>query len=140
MKDYAKKKDEFVNKLLDKATQWYRKQEKYVHIGNFDKIKKEWSCCNASENEPNAYDEDGGPYGDVGCYKIGSFKDIYHPGRFRSEMYNFVDGWYTCCSQGRYSDGCVKVEVPLFLSDSDSKNDLIISFEHILILYHSIFI
>lgn len=117
IKGYALKKGAFVNNLVDKAIMWYREAIHCIHIGVFNKAENRWSCCNARENESNTYG-DGSYDRKTGCYSSGLKKDSYHPGRFHSLEYNFIDGWYTCCSQGRYSDGCVKV---ILLENDDGK-------------------
>ncbi len=117
IEEYASQKAAFVNNLVDKAIEWYREAIHCIHIGAFNKAEKLWSCCNAGENESNFCGD--GSYSDKsGCYYSGLKKDSYHPGRFCSLEYNFINGWYTCCSQGRYSDGCVKV---MLLENNDGK-------------------
>ncbi|CAF3860662.1 unnamed protein product [Rotaria sp. Silwood1] len=121
--DYATRKDNFVNQLFHKANEWYRQNENYVHIGDFDEVKNQWSCCKASREERNRKERgcaSGGP-DSIGCCQPGLQKDSYHPGRFLSVEYNFVKGWWTCCSQGHYSDGCVKVRL---LSNGDGNDTL----------------
>ncbi|CAF1668254.1 unnamed protein product, partial [Adineta ricciae] len=114
VKEYTSWKDQFIHDLLAEATNWYRQHKMYVHIGNYDQIKKQWTCCKASQDERNGETEDSEddmPRGEIGCYQPGLDKDHYHPGRYYVTEYNFVRGWWTCCSQGRHSDGCVKVKV-----------------------------
>ncbi|CAF5223696.1 unnamed protein product, partial [Rotaria magnacalcarata] len=109
---YTHNKNEVLNHLLDKAVQWYRHLKNYTHIGIFDEARKRWTCCKASKDEYNACDEtyevpeENMQYG---CYNLGSKKENYHSGRYSYIDYNFVKGWWTCCSQGLYSNGCVNV-------------------------------
>ena len=72
----------------------------------------QWSCCKATKNEQTSLNECYSPTGgNIGCYQPGLRKDNYHPGRFSFQEYNLVAGWWTCCSQGMRSNGCVKVRL-----------------------------
>lgn len=117
IEQYTSHKDAFVSNLVDKAIQWYIDVRQARHIGAFNESKGQWSCCDARRDESNScgdnYHSD-----ERGCYYSGLRKDSYHPGRFYSLRNNFIRGWYTCCSQGQYSDGCVKV---LLLENNDGK-------------------
>ncbi len=57
--------------------------------------------------------------GYIGCCQPGLKRENYHPGRYYNTEYNFVRGWWTCCSQGWNSNGCVKLRL---LPDGNSKN------------------
>ncbi|CAF4025176.1 unnamed protein product, partial [Rotaria magnacalcarata] len=112
IKEYTLKKNAFINDFAQKAEEWYRQQQNYVHIGYFDDTKMEWSCCNATKNEKTSLNEcHSSTYGDIGCYQPGFRKDNYHSGRFSFTEYNLVAGWWTCCSQGMHSNGCVKMRL-----------------------------
>ncbi|CAF3536263.1 unnamed protein product [Rotaria socialis] len=117
---YTHNKNAILNDLLDKAVQWYRQLKNYTHIGIFDEARKRWTCCKASEDEYNACGEiysvpkENMQYG---CYNLGSKKENYHPGRYFYIDYNFIKGWWTCCSQGLYSNGCVNV---ILLANDDA--------------------
>ncbi|CAF1606595.1 unnamed protein product, partial [Didymodactylos carnosus] len=112
IKEYASRKDRFVNDLLEKAVEWYRQLKNYVHIGDFDEVKKQWSCCKALKDEKSTIDEgmisEAGGY--IGCCQPGLQKKSYPSGRYYNTEYNFVRGWWTCCSQGRHSNGCVLLQ------------------------------
>jgi len=120
IQQYAKEKDAFVNRLLDEAVGWYKQRNNYIHIGDFDEIKKQWSCCKVSNDEYNENLSRGDFRDDVtGCYQPRLKKDSYHPGRYFYTEYNAVRGWWTCCSQGRHGNGCVKLR---FLANGDGKD------------------
>ncbi|CAF1539015.1 unnamed protein product, partial [Adineta ricciae] len=89
VKEYASWKDQFIHDLLAEATNWYRQHEMYIHIGDYDQIKKQWTCCRASQDERNSETEEYGPTGEIGCYQPGLDKDHYHPGRYYVTEYNF---------------------------------------------------
>jgi len=121
IKEYTSRKDRFLDNLMKEAINWYHKNEKYVHIGDLDQKTKQWSCCNALEREGNSiYAENNSyKYGPVGCCQPGLKTKSYHPGRYCVTEYNFVRGWWTCCSQGQNSIGCVKVRA---LANGDGIN------------------
>ncbi|CAF1464392.1 unnamed protein product [Didymodactylos carnosus] len=112
IKEYPSRKDWFVNNLLEKAVKWFRQHQNYVHIGDLDELTKQWSCCNALEDENGTMDEGmiSAVRGYIGCCQPGLQKKSYPSGRYYNTEYNFVRGWWTCCSQGRHSNGCVLLQ------------------------------
>lgn len=85
-----------------------------------NEVKNQWSCCKASKDEKSTINEDmiSEVPDYIGCYQPGLEKDSYHPGRYYNTAYNFVRGWWTCCFQGRESNGCVKLRL---LANGDGK-------------------